>query len=151
MGITNRFFKTENAPNGDDAKLAKWDKVADPEDEVDANGRGDIDVVADFMRLLGAPPQKPASLAAFAGANVFRQIGCDGCHTKRCRVWIRRTRELNAVSSIWRTGSQSPPGNPMRCWLGRRISRQSLGSSAFPGRARERENQPAGNKGVRTQ
>ena len=81
MGITNRFFPTENAPNGDAAKLAKWDKVADPEDQVDpATGRGDIDVVADFTRLLGAPPQKPATSAAMAGAGVFRQIGCDGCH-----------------------------------------------------------------------
>ena len=80
MGITNRFFPTENAPNGDAAKLAKWDKVADPEDEVDAAGRGDIDVVADFTRLLGAPPQKPATSAALAGAGVFRQLGCDGCH-----------------------------------------------------------------------
>ena len=81
MGITNRFFPTENAPNGDAATLAKWDKVADPEDEVDpATGRGDIDTVADFMRLLGAPPQKPATSAAMAGAGVFRQIGCDGCH-----------------------------------------------------------------------
>ena len=81
MGITNRFFPTENAPNGDAAKLAKWDKVADPEDEVDAaTGRGDIDVVADFMRLLGPPPQKPLSPGAMAGWGVFRQIGCDGCH-----------------------------------------------------------------------
>ena len=81
MGITNRFFPTENAPNGDAAKLAKWDKVADPEDEIDpATGRGGIDTVADFMRLLGAPPQKPATSAAMAGAGVFRQLGCDGCH-----------------------------------------------------------------------
>ena len=81
MGITNRFFPTENAPNGDTAKLAKWDKVADPEDQVDlATGRGDIDTAADFMRLLGAPPQRPATSAAMAGAGIFRQLGCDGCH-----------------------------------------------------------------------
>ena len=81
MGITSRLFPTENAPNGDAAKLAKWDKVADPEDEVDpATGRGDIDVVADFMRLLGPPPQRPTTPAAMAGANIFHQIGCDGCH-----------------------------------------------------------------------
>ena len=81
MGITNRFFPTENAPNGDAAKLAKWDKVADPEDQADpATGRSDIDTAADFMRLLGAPPQRPATPAAMAGWNVFRQIGCDGCH-----------------------------------------------------------------------
>ncbi len=82
MGITNRFFPTENAPNGDTAKLAKWDKIADPEDEVDAaTGRSDIDVVADYMRLLGAPPQLPFSPAAQTGWGIFRQIGCDACHT----------------------------------------------------------------------
>ena len=82
MGITNRFFPTENAPNGDAAKLAKWDKVADPEDEVDeVTGRGDIDAVADFMRLLGPPPQLPATSAAMAGGYVFHQVGCDRCHT----------------------------------------------------------------------
>ena len=82
MGITNRFFPTENAPNGDAAKLAKWDKIADPEDKVDpATGRSDIDVVADYLRLLGAPPQAPFSPAASAGWGVFRQIGCEACHT----------------------------------------------------------------------
>ena len=82
MGITNRFFPTENAPNGDAAKLAKWDKISDPEDQTDsATGRSDTDTAADFMRLLGAPPQKPATPAAISGAGFFRQIGCDGCHT----------------------------------------------------------------------
>ena len=82
MGITNRFFPTENAPNGDAAKLEKWDKIADPEDVVDAvTGRSDIDVLADFMRLLGAPPQAHFPPAAMAGWGVFRQIGCDACHT----------------------------------------------------------------------
>ncbi|MCE9609323.1 MAG: hypothetical protein K8R23_03750 [Chthoniobacter sp.] len=81
MGITNRFFPTENAPNGDSAKLAKWDQIADPEDEVDASGRSDIDVVADYMRLLGAPPQAPFSPTAQNGFNVFRQLACDACHT----------------------------------------------------------------------
>jgi CxxC motif-containing protein (DUF1111 family) len=81
MGITNRFFPTENAPNGDAAKLAKWDKIADPEDEIDpATGRGDIDVVADFMQFLGAPPQAAASPAAYTGSAVFQQIGCAACH-----------------------------------------------------------------------
>ena len=81
MGVTNRFFPTENAPNGDMAKLAQWDQIADPEDEVDASGRSDIDVVADYMRLLGAPPQAPFSPAAQFGWGVFRQVGCDACHT----------------------------------------------------------------------
>lgn len=81
MGITNRFFPTENAPNGDTARLAAWDRFADPEDEADpVTGRSDIDTAADFMRLLGAPPQKSMSAAAKAGWGVFRQVGCDRCH-----------------------------------------------------------------------
>ena len=53
MGITNRFFPVENAPNGNRAPL-QHDKFADPEDTVDpATGRSDIDSLADFMRLLG--------------------------------------------------------------------------------------------------
>jgi CxxC motif-containing protein (DUF1111 family) len=53
MGITSRFFPYENAPNGNMELLAKFDTVADPEDEVDPEtGRSDIDAFADFMRLL---------------------------------------------------------------------------------------------------
>jgi hypothetical protein len=56
MGITNRLFPTENAPNGDTAKLAQLDQIADPEDKTDpATGKQDIDKITDFMRLLGAP------------------------------------------------------------------------------------------------
>lgn len=57
MGITNRLFPHENAPNGNAALLAQYDTVADPEDVVDpATGKGDIDMFADFMRLLAPPP-----------------------------------------------------------------------------------------------
>ena len=82
MGITNRFFPKENAPNGDAAKLALFDKVADPEDQINpATGKSDIDVAADFMRLLGPPPALPLSPFAAGGRNVFQQIGCALCHT----------------------------------------------------------------------
>lgn len=82
MGITNRFFATENAPNGDAAKLAQFDKIMDPEDQIDpATGKGDIDKVADFMRLLGAPPAQPLSPSAALGRNLFNQVNCNLCHT----------------------------------------------------------------------
>ena len=43
MGITNRLFLTENAPNGNPALLARYDQVADPEDSVDPlTGRSDM-------------------------------------------------------------------------------------------------------------
>lgn len=79
MGITNRFFPTENAPNGNQALLAQYDTVADPEDVQDpVTGRSDIDAIADFMRLL-APP--PTSRGNRGGEQVFDNVGCSGCHT----------------------------------------------------------------------
>ncbi len=82
MGVTNRFFPTENAPNGDAAKLAAADQIADPEDTIDpANGKADIDRSADFMRLLAPPPPVALSASAAQGRNVFNQVNCHLCHT----------------------------------------------------------------------
>jgi CxxC motif-containing protein (DUF1111 family) len=82
MGITSRFFPTENAPNGDTAALAAFDRFADPEDQVDpVTGKGDIDAAADFMRFLAPPTALPFTPAATAGRNVFTQINCAVCHT----------------------------------------------------------------------
>ena len=82
MGITNRFFPYENPPNGDTAKLAQFDTVADPEDQVDpVTGKSDIDKVADFMTLLAPPPTGPLLPNAAAGKNVFVNLGCALCHT----------------------------------------------------------------------
>ncbi|MGA9335204.1 MAG: di-heme oxidoredictase family protein [Rudaea sp.] len=82
MGITNRLFPEENAPNGNKALLAQFDHVADPEDTVDpATGEADIDVVADFMRLLAPPPRLPESREAHDGERVFADTGCAACHT----------------------------------------------------------------------
>ncbi len=81
MGITNRLFPQENAPNGNTQLLAQYDAVDDPEDQVDpATGKADIDKFADFMRFLGAPPPLPLTSSAKAGALVFTQVGCDNCH-----------------------------------------------------------------------
>src|SRR5581483_8806919 len=85
MGITNRFFPNENAPNGDTAKLAQFDQVADPEDQVDPDtGKSDIDVVADFMRFLAPPPSSVLSAklspSANNGRNLFHQLDCAVCH-----------------------------------------------------------------------
>jgi CxxC motif-containing protein (DUF1111 family) len=81
MGITNRFFPTENAPNGNAALLAQFDTLADPEDEVDpATGTSDIDKAADFMRFLGAPPPLRGTRSTDAGARSFETIGCAACH-----------------------------------------------------------------------
>jgi CxxC motif-containing protein (DUF1111 family) len=81
MGVTNRFFPTENAPNGNTALLARFIRSSDIEDKVDpATGKSDIDRAADFMRLL-APPQPLRQTAnAIAGSKLFDQIKCTACH-----------------------------------------------------------------------
>ena len=81
MGVTNRFFPTENAPNGNQALLRKYDRVPELEDAVNpATGRSDIDVAADFMRYLAPPPPLRSTTSTLAGARVFEQIGCTACH-----------------------------------------------------------------------
>jgi len=81
MGITNRFFTEENAPNGNAALLARADQIQDPEDEVNAAGKGDVDRAADFMRLLAAPGRGTVNAAALAGERLFTAINCNACHT----------------------------------------------------------------------
>ncbi len=82
MGVTNRFFPAENAPNGNAALLARFDRVAEVEDEVSAiDGKGGIDRAADFMRLLAPPPRGPATASAVAGAAIFARLDCAVCHT----------------------------------------------------------------------
>lgn len=82
MGITNRLFPTENAPNGNTNLLAKLDKVKDPEDRPDPKtGRAGIDVLADFMRFLAPPPTQPGNASTAFGAKFFLDVGCTSCHT----------------------------------------------------------------------
>ena len=84
MGITNRFFPTENAPNGKADVLAAFDDVADPEDTIDPEtGKADIDHSADFMRFLAPLRPLPMSPSAAAGRAVFQSTGCAVCHTPR--------------------------------------------------------------------
>ncbi len=82
MGITNRFYPRENAPNGDALRLAASDTVADPEDQIDpATGKSDIDYAADFMRYLAPPPRMPFNPPELAGEMHFMAAGCADCHT----------------------------------------------------------------------
>lgn len=82
MGITNRLFPNENAPNGNTSLLKSLDKVKDPEDVVDsATGKADIDRLADFMRLLAPPPTGSTTASTAFGAKIFGDIGCTLCHT----------------------------------------------------------------------
>lgn len=78
IGLTNRFFKAENAPNGDPVKLAACDEVPDIEDITDSEGFDFIDRVTDFQRFLGPPPQTPRT--GMSGEAIFTAVGCAKCH-----------------------------------------------------------------------
>ncbi len=81
MGITNRLFPTENAPNGNTAAIARFIKPTGVDDAIDPlTGRGDIDRVAIYMRLLAPPPSTPARGTAVRGAQIFASIACAACH-----------------------------------------------------------------------
>lgn len=85
MGVTNRFFPTENAPNGDAAKLAATDFVQDPED-APATGLADFEKVANFMKFLAAPPVTKPTPTAASGRMIFENLGCALCHTPSMRT-----------------------------------------------------------------
>lgn len=78
VGITNRYFPAESAPNGDVTSLAFCDPVPDPEDRPDAEGVEMLDRWVDFQRFLAPPPQTPRS--GLLGESVFERIGCADCH-----------------------------------------------------------------------
>ncbi len=89
MGVTNRFFRADNAPNGKFELLDRADRILDPEDEADpATGRADIDRVADYMRLIAAPPRSGPvdSPQVRAGQAVFNSLNCVECHTPSLRT-----------------------------------------------------------------
>lgn len=82
MGVTNRLFAIENAPNGNAALLAKYDLVPDIEDAVNpATGLSDIDASAAFMKFLAPPPSASTNPSSETGRRVFAQINCNACHT----------------------------------------------------------------------
>jgi len=88
MGVTNRFFRADNAPNGRLGVLDRADRILDPEDEADPEtGKADIDRVADYMRLL-APPSRgnPDDAPPLrAGRALFESLNCAECHTPALR------------------------------------------------------------------
>jgi len=77
MGITSVLLPT------DVTKLC--DAIQDPEDEIGADGLGDVDRFARFMRATKAPARYAsvaASADAVAGSALFDQIGCATCHVR---------------------------------------------------------------------
>ncbi len=84
VGVTNRLFPHENAPNGNTALLAQYVDINAPyEDQTDADtGKADIDRLADFMQLLAPPPPLPLTVSSMAGGATFNRIGCVECHQR---------------------------------------------------------------------
>jgi CxxC motif-containing protein (DUF1111 family) len=88
MGITSHVFPLENAPNGDQARLAACDTIPDPEDE-----DRDFELFAHFMRLLAPPPGKDERSVRRSrgrrgnrGRFLFDRVGCAVCHYDRYRA-----------------------------------------------------------------
>jgi CxxC motif-containing protein (DUF1111 family) len=102
MGITNRFFTTENAPNGNTALLYQFVSPNAPvEDQTDpATGKADIDKVADFMQFLAPPTQRILTPAAMQGSAGFQRLGCAECHQPVMFTGTSAVQALN-VKPVW--------------------------------------------------
>ena len=106
MGITNRFFPEENAPNGNTALLARFDQVADLEDTIDpADGKADVDRLADFMQLLAPPARLAVTGNAVQGERLFATMDCASCHTPSMRTGKH---EIAALSEKKKLNSCGP-------------------------------------------
>jgi CxxC motif-containing protein (DUF1111 family) len=94
MGVTNRYFPTENAPNGSAEKLAKTDFVLDPED-APATGLADFEKVANFMTFLAPPPASKPTPTTASGRMLFEAAACSLCHTPSMRTGYSKVAALN--------------------------------------------------------
>jgi CxxC motif-containing protein (DUF1111 family) len=92
IGVTNRFFGTDLAPDGNQALLVAAEPLGftpttlqdlplNPALPESPTNKDDIALFADFMEFLGAPPPAPLTGQARRGAAVFKSINCVACHT----------------------------------------------------------------------
>lgn len=95
IGITSRLFPVENAPNGNHTAIAHVVGI-EPDDKINpTTGKGDIDMLEDFMRFLGPPPRAASSDTARAGERIFQRIDCASCHTPSFITSINERSELS--------------------------------------------------------
>ena len=103
MGITNRLFTTDLAPDGNQALLLAaeplgfsltspnspttqltpttlQDLPSNPALPESATNKDDIARFTDFMELLAPPPVLPLTAQAIQGQQLFTQINCVACH-----------------------------------------------------------------------
>ncbi len=99
MGITNRIYPVENAPNGNETLLAAMEppNVPTPNDQTDPrSGKAGIDRLTDFMRFTAPPPAQPANASTTFGATFFLQIGCTSCHVPSMKTGANSVAALNS-------------------------------------------------------
>jgi len=91
MGITNRLFTTDVAPDGKQAVLLAaepagitpttlQDLPSNPALPEGPNNKDDVARFTDFMQLLAPPPTVPLTAQAAAGKQLFTAINCVACH-----------------------------------------------------------------------
>ncbi len=99
VGITNRLFPVENAPNGNTALLAQINtrvRITGLQDQPDpATGLSKIDRVTNFMKFLAPPPVRVLDAQTTAGQTVFQQAGCAVCHTPTMKTGPNTITALN--------------------------------------------------------
>ena len=99
MGITNKHFPIENAPNGNFNLLNQHDTRIDPEDSGKGRPMPEFESVANFMRFLGAPPAK--KLTNLEGQNLFATTGCTQCHTPMMKTGSSRDVSAFNYKEVW--------------------------------------------------
>jgi CxxC motif-containing protein (DUF1111 family) len=92
MGITSPDFPNENCPMGNCAELQ-----FNPRPGLNDGGE-DVDALANFMRLLAAPPRGPINADVTAGEAVFNRIGCNACHVQSLQTGANANPSLNRVT-----------------------------------------------------
>src|SRR5262249_21371367 len=75
MGISTPVLPDDNCPQGDCTLLTADPAATHPNDDI-----GAVQAVADFMTLLGPPPQLSRNSQARTGAQTFVAMGCANCH-----------------------------------------------------------------------
>jgi len=96
MGITSPAFPNENCPNGNCAELQ-----FNPRPGLNDGGE-DVQLLAEFMAMLAAPPRGATNADTTAGEQVFNRIGCNACHVATLQTGASNIAALNRVTySPW--------------------------------------------------
>ncbi|HEX7833498.1 MAG TPA: di-heme oxidoredictase family protein [Thermoanaerobaculia bacterium] len=92
MGITSPAFPNENCPSGNCAELQ-----FNPRPGLNDGGE-DVQLLADFMTFMAAPPRGATNADTAAGEQVFNRIGCNSCHVATLQTGASPIAALNRVT-----------------------------------------------------